>query len=314
MNWTYNNNFHRTIIFANIPLSGYYRFENVFQLRKGEINWPTLDNGFFHNEPIVLEYNSDFYRCFKSLNHIAPNSIPKEFEEPFRHFDFKKELFALLTLTGNANFFEDRKYSLNRTELGEKYFEGNFLESDLCQGINLENQNFFEKYNHSNQNLSLPIEIDSFFSNYFTLKESYLLRFRMSLMLYYNSIKIRKYSPSMSFVALISAIENLVDFEGKINAFKIENCPECGQKKYKVSRRFKDFMIKYCDNDSEDFKGYLNKTYTLRSEIAHMGDLLYNDYANTEYDYNGENKVNTLKLFVRIALFNWILKNKDEIK
>lgn len=314
MNWTFNENFHRTIIFSNIPLSGYYRFKNIFQIRKGESNWPTSNQGLFQKKPIVLEYDSNYYRHFSSLYQKSPNPKTKEIEEPFRHFDFKKELFALLTLTGNANFFENRKYNLSNKVLGEDYFIGNFIDYNLGQTINIENRNFREKYNHSNQQLSFPTNIDLFFSKYFSLQGSYLSRFRMSLMLYYNSIDIRTYSPSMSFVALISAIENLVDFEGKINEFKIEKCSSCGQDKYKVSRRFKDFMIKYCENDSKKFKGYLTKIYSQRSDIAHLGELLYNDYANTEYDFNGEDKVNTLKLFVRIALFNWIIKFSNDEK
>ena len=311
MNWTFNDNFHRNIIFCNIPLSGYYRFKSVFQIRKGESNWPNLNHGFISTEPIVFEYNSKFYRHFNYLNQDSSNQKAKEFEEPFRHFDFKKELFALLTLSGNANFFEDKKYTLNNKELGEDYFIGDFIDSDLGQAISIDNKNFIEKYNHSNQQVSFPTNIDLFFSNYFELEKNYLHRFRMSLMLYYNSIDIRTYSPSMSFVALISVIENLVDFEGEITKFKIDKCTSCGQDKFKVSRRFKDFMIKYCENDSTEFKRYLGKVYSLRSDIAHSGELLYNDYANTEYDFNGENKVNTLKLFVRIALFKWIIKISD---
>lgn len=130
-------------------------------------------------------------------------------------------------------------------------------------------------------------------------------------MLYYNAIDIRKYSPSMSYVALISAIENLIDFEKEISKTKFEKCKSCGQTKYQLGKRYKEFMMKYCGNEDPRFKKYLANAYSKRSCIAHLGKLFYNDYASTELDMNGDEEINSLKLNTRIAIYNWIILNSN---
>lgn len=309
MNWTFNESFHRSIIFSNIPLTGNYRFADVFQISRGNKTWPLNKEDISSSSPITLEYNSQYYRHFNIINPEMKNEHLIKTQEKFRHIDFKKELFALLSLVGNADFYSANNYYLSNDELGSDYFAPSFITQEEAKPIVLKDNHIFEELIHNGLSIEFPESIDSFFSNYFQLNKLYLDKFRMSLMLFYNSNKIRKYSPSMSYVALISSIENLVDFEVKIANVKFDSCKLCSQPEYKVSRRFKDFMKKYCMNQEPAFNKYLNTVYSKRSDIAHLGKLLYSDYAETEYDIHGENQLNTLKKYVRIALYNWVILN-----
>lgn len=78
---------------------------------------------------------------------------------------------------------------------------------------------------------------------------------------------------SASYIFMVSALEALIEIENK--DFKVENCKSCGQPKYKVSRKFKDFIDKYgyeVDNKTK------NEFYKIRSGIAHSGQLLGMSY------------------------------------
>lgn len=257
-----------------------------------------------YNEPIVLEYNSDFYKDYKT---ITSSQEPDELQEKFRHFDYRKELMALLSLVGSANFYKEKSYLLNNKKLGEAYFKADFSNNDLGNKLEINNKCMAQGTNFVFDLICFPDNCDQFFTNYFSLNKENISRFRMSLMLYYNSIYIREYSASMSYIALISSIENMVDFEGNSIGFKPETCSSCSQPKYKLNRRFKDFMIKYCGDDSVEFERHLGRAYAKRSSIAHLGELFYNDHAKTELDISGETKLDNLRMIVRIALYNWII-------
>lgn len=78
---------------------------------------------------------------------------------------------------------------------------------------------------------------------------------------------------SASYIFMVSALEALIEIEHR--GVKIEPCTNCGQPKYKVNKKFKDFIDKYgykIDNKTKaDF-------YELRSKITHAGQLLANSY------------------------------------
>ena len=114
----------------------------------------------------------------------------------------------------------------------------------------------------------------------------------------------------MSYVALISSIENLADYEWKLEGVKVKTCGACGAIKFESTKKFKNFVDKYFDSESTLENRLLNKLYSRRSEITHAGELLYNDFAETELDHNGINELNTMKLIVRVILINW-LRNKS---
>ena len=50
-------------------------------------------------------------------------------------------------------------------------------------------------------------------------------------------------------------------------------CEECGQQKYGVSRKFREYLLKYI-GDSPNNKRKFNNYYSLRSKIVHTGRQL----------------------------------------
>lgn len=84
-----------------------------------------------------------------------------------------------------------------------------------------------------------------------------------------KSFEIREIDLSASYLFMVSAIEALIKIEHLGES--PNNCDNCGQPIFKVSRKFKDFIDKYgyeVDNKTK------NKFYSMRSNIAHLGQLL----------------------------------------
>ncbi len=302
MNCTFNGVFHRSLIFTNIPLNGGYRYKDVFQILQSEVDLPFHRSGVQNLKPIIFEYDSSNYCYYKRLRYKQ-----LDFEESFRHLDFSKELLAHITLVFNANFFTEKSYMCTKEMLGEDYFIGEFTKGNSINGLTTDDEYILKDINFLGDEIVKPTFIDKYFDKYFNLDENAMNRYRMSLTLYHNAIDIRLISPSMSYVALISAIENLFEFEGELNGFKVKKCKTCNGDIYKSTRRFKDFMKKYYPVDSPKYNKFLNTIYTRRSKITHAGLLHYNDYADTEIDSDGSKEVSSLKTMVRVALINWIL-------
>lgn len=78
---------------------------------------------------------------------------------------------------------------------------------------------------------------------------------------------------SASFIFMVSAIEALISIEYKDHV--VENCACCGQPKYKVSKKFKDFVDKYGYEVSNKVK---NEFYSMRSSISHFGKMFVSSY------------------------------------
>lgn len=145
MNWTYNKTFNRNIIFSNIPLNGYYRFESIFQINPGEKKWHS-SKMFLDSRPIILEYNTSFYGKFENINDYAKHQKDIiETQERFRLLDHQRETLALLTLITNANFYTDNRYFLTNEELGDLHLIDSFIKKEGINEIIKNNKNFLKK-------------------------------------------------------------------------------------------------------------------------------------------------------------------------
>jgi len=81
------------------------------------------------------------------------------------------------------------------------------------------------------------------------------------------------YEYSASYIFMVSALEALIEIENQ--GVNLESCSACGQPRYKVNRKFKDFIDKYGFNVCNKIK---SEFYNLRSKISHTGQLLESSY------------------------------------
>ncbi len=129
-----------------------------------------------------------------------------------------------------------------------------------------------ESQNSQRQDVKVSELFEKFYANQNTdLSKKYI----NACMVLSKSFKLVDIDTSASYIFLVAALEALIDIE--YADFKVENCPSCGQPKYKVSAKFKKFIDKYGYPVDSKTK---NEFYGLRSKIAHSGQLL-----GMSYDY-----------------------------
>lgn len=309
MNWSIGN-IHRGMVLNNLEYTGYYRFKDIFQIRRNSVALKPFDTGTQWTEPIVLEYDSRYYREYKILREER-----KKIVEPFRHKDFRKELLALLCVITNSRFTElPHQYQIqNLSELGDYCRERKFVDADE-DTIKRNDDFIYRRVNLIGQELGIHSEVDTFLENYFSLTGKELKKYRMSLFMYYNSIHMYALSPSMTYLALVSCIENLAIYDSRLNTDKIERCAECGREKHLSTSRFSEFAYKYLDPELEVTLKMLKNIYNKRSRITHDGSLFYHDYAETEADTIGNHEIADLRTYARVILINWLLRRSDDNK
>ncbi len=309
MNIKLSEKFHRVIISSPNLLTKKYKYKNVFQLLPPNKKWYRTD--FVQiNYPLILEFNSSFQREYNYKNEVntkkkAALDLINEFDTST--FNFKKELIYLLTVFSFC-FFQDNinlgKH--NRAWYGEKYFISDFQTRNIDQVTKDEIYKCFDENKLMGYEIKFPMIIGDLLDQYFLFSGEILDVTRRAILLFYKSFEIAPYSYSMSLVSMISAIEAIIRFENS----DIENeiCKECKNIKYRITKQFNDFLIKYSgENNKRKKKKYINYLYDLRSKVVHNGFLFYTDYSFDSEDNLLDIRLENIRYFLIHCFMNWII-------
>jgi hypothetical protein len=87
-------------------------------------------------------------------------------------------------------------------------------------------------------------------------------------------------------------------------------CEKCGQLQYKVSRKYRDFLLNVIGNNPKNKKKF-NDLYSLRSKIIHTGqkfksENLWNDLINEE-DQKEFINIYEILLLAKLSIVNWLI-------
>lgn len=128
--------------------------------------------------------------------------------------------------------------------------------------------------------IKYPKNINTKFDNYFRIPINAREVYTDSVVMFVQARSIRNIQSSLSVVALTSAIENLVNFKHK--DIKIDKCDSCGQEKYKVTKKFNDFIKENTLGyySQKEIKGLIGDIYARRSLIVHKGELFQHEKGN----------------------------------
>ena len=80
---------------------------------------------------------------------------------------------------------------------------------------------------------------------------------------------VAQFDLSTSFLLLVSSIESLIHIKHVDQS--VERCGECGQERYRVVRKFKEFLDEYSYEIAPSTK---QRIYQLRSNLVHRGQFL----------------------------------------
>ncbi|KAF1042700.1 MAG: hypothetical protein GAK34_02775 [Delftia tsuruhatensis] len=282
---------------------GHYRYSDVFQIKESE-KASSITSGHY----IDIEYNETYANVIQKK--VDPQNEDAVFHEARMreraHLDLLKELIALLSIVTNQSYDLDyMKELIVRPD--DQEIIPSFSDMSSSREIPRDSSLLRLKQRPHNSWVSIDPLCDDYFKNYFKLDAEARERYNASIFLYQSMRKILLTSASMAFIGLISAIENLMDFESKKIGQKPIQCTNCNQPIYSISKRFKEFMIKFSEFDVENTNSVLNKFYSQRSSISHTGGIFEIDRLLSRFSMNDTRIFSDIEFHVRIALFNYLL-------
>lgn len=120
----------------------------------------------------------------------------------------------------------------------------------------------------------------------------------------YQSVGLWEHSQSAAFIALVSALESLVE------PVSPEPCATCKQPRYLVSQRFRSFLTEYVPG-VDTFPKERDLLYQVRSTLVHGARLLERDLHPTALSFNLRFRRDVqlheiLERITTIALHNWL--------
>lgn len=323
------------------PLRTAYQYRDVFILQ------PIVRDGvpkcpYARHYPAFLDFYIDTDVTKTEIELMAPS------------LDRVKEICTLLTALSNFEFFtystsdfawgavapscsfdemttEEtifwNKQARNSVWMVPSYTYEEFASDRLISSIALESPNkrmicdsnprYFhdEPDEYGKSGIILPENITCALDTYYGLDLNSRKSVFAAMTLISNGINLGVQYQSLGFISYISAIETLVSLEYK--KVKVEHCKECGQPRYKVSKKFLDLLAKYVSS-TEKSQSKFKKMYNLRSKIAHTGELFISD---VEFNLLKRDEMDgewfrylEVQQLARLCVFRWLLMNNIDVK
>lgn len=265
-----------------------YRHESVFQLIPSDRETPK-DIEY----PAVVELNLEF-----------SNPLHANDDKDNKGIIFCRELLAIIALITRSQVTFDEIELVDITEFTE-------YKDDMSQfrsAYQLDDDwGFHNSMLFNDDTIHIPGSIERFCLSYFSQPDEDRLRHHMSLTLFNNADRIWMNAPSLSFVGMISAVENLADLTSSKKGIKPERCKSCGQLKHSSTKKFVGFMNQYSDEKITNCSEKLIKQYySKRSKIVHVASLMKLDYDRVGYLSDEYNELADLKRNIRVVLYNYI--------
>ena len=293
--------FYKSIIKSGPMNVGFYRFKDAFQIipSKHREDSDVFGRGY---------YELEFSDAFQILGQSENSSLSKEAYARRAHLDHLKELIALIYIA--TNYFCELHYdrSIQILPSGQEVIDGLSSVKNLLP-IRKVSGRVACRQNSNTSFLEIDSQADVYFENYFKLDDVARKRYNTSIFLYQAMRRVMSESTSMAIVGLISAVENIMDYEALRNNEIFEVCSKCSVKSYSLTRRFREFMLMYSDVEPGNAKKLLNSYYERRSKIAHAGVLLDMDVVLSEFSMRQHREIySEIESLVRMALYNYLLK------
>jgi len=322
--WEYK----KVLVMSDVPVKGMHRFKDLFQILPADLKAPTPPVVLAHH-PCVIEFRFQIDETPRQtfdgddLSQWVINNDDSQ--------KVLKDILLVLNLFSRNrifNYFPSQSWftpmgkgKIEDAQWGQEgyWYDGfeskisTFTEVDAVSIELLEANKYFNQYGRIiGKGFDLPDNIDALLTQYFKLPDSKKQVFLSACSLFNQGRKLWSEHPSLSFTALVSSLETLIEVDFKKT--KVARCKECGEKKYTLTEKFRDFFGKY-GSPSPEFREYATKIYKQRSKILHTGKLFlgevqpirFGSWAGIDDDQFRRNVVTTC----RICMINWLLKQNN---
>lgn len=341
--------YHKTVIFTKVPLNGYFKFKDEFQIYP--VSSSDLNSKKYQHYPIYLEFaiNEDDLITPKSQLTDIEDVISKEQITATATIQSKQDkILQLLNLFSTHIFFRYRKNegswvlplesdgdndqleSYKGSKFYFSYFDASHLDLKIDKLTILSNEyshvdvvSFHEYYQidpnydyDRRKPITLPDNILIGLDAYYNLEKKERSLFDAAIK--YSVLCMESLSSGVTLGVLsgFTAIETVMNFY--YSDYKPEICVECGQPKYKIAKRYTDFLLKFIGN-GEGFKKQFSNLYSLRSKIVHTGfsfasEQFWNELEDVEQDRETVT-ILQITMLSKLSIINYlILTHVDRVE
>ncbi len=314
---SYETRIGRDVLFSSIPLYGYFRYKDIFQIIPAPSQAPKPESIADGPHPMLLEFK------YKGSNN--------DWIDIYRRKKNSYEIALLLNLLLNANI-SNREYRVikqwvrcdgepvSRLCTNEYVFEDfedvvdDFSDVSELKEIKLiDLKEYYGQGQDISEGLKGPTIINEILDRIFSLERGNYNQLITACKFLSLSNKLWDSSQSMAYIAAICAIESIPK-----KSDDLVSCPECGKPIDGPTKQFIDFVEKYGPKLSET-KKVIKELYRIRSKIVHQGFLFERDsepwafWGSPKQIEEEFNKGIALRLIVQIAIIRWLIsifKNK----
>jgi len=308
----------KNIIFTKTPLTGKFKYEDVFQVYPLNLdNAPNSKNT--DHFPVIIEFWYDSEEL-PNVEEFNPKNVNNWIAETTAQTNRLIELTNLLSSITNYQFFfyrkpetywsvplpEEKPENINDIssswsaslyyypEIGDDLKIEGFSEPDFKEILLIPQKRYYwyNPVEGKDKEIEFPALITNILEQYFSINGNKKRVVLSSIYQICNGLELFYRMKSLSFFSFVSGIETLVNYEFKDE--KVEyicsdcktlksserSCKKCGNPIWGVAAKYRDFLYKYVSDEPNAKKMY-NKIYTIRSKITH-----------TDYLMNGENFMN----------------------
>lgn len=301
----------RMMILSEVPISGYFRYLNEFQILPPPSDAPKPKHSLgLPPHPILLEFSFD-----KSLNEAINN---------YRIMKKAYELSSLLNLFLNRRVWmrdwtlrkgwvycdEERVTKLCTLLYGYKFSKrdkyADFKETKDYKSIpSVSPSDYFHPASSylRGSGLNVSSNLPELFDKAFRLHKTKHKKVLNVAKLFSIASKLWDVSETAAYLATVNTLESVITPSSK------EKCKTCHKQLEGPTQPFKKFMNKYTSaSDDELIKKVKEKIYKTRSKIAHNGILLGEDrhpYWFQPFEDRHKVEGHILRCLVREAIINW---------
>lgn len=329
--------FHSQVIFTKVPLGGSFKVEGEFQVYPLPIPDVPRKEGIKHF-PCIIEYCIRDEDKKKIKNEPELSSLDDLSSLSATTYTKLDKLLMLLTALSNNLFFryEDMGGVWGMPILDEDLTKLNTATSSWClqmfhfpdhtpktiisgftnfdgPEIRTVPHQYFYSYEPNfdvdwTKNIILPTTLQSALQAYFSLDSATRTVVDFAMSYTASAVKLRSSQRTLSLLASFTGMETMVNLEFK--DAEPERCSDCGQLKYSIARKFREYLLKYI-GDSPANKKKFNAYYKLRSRIVHTGqqlktEMLWPDIPNEEQHEERLLRYEILQLG-KLAIANWLI-------
>lgn len=330
--------FQRTVIFTKTILEGSFKYKDLLQVFPAELNGMPYSKMQEHF-PVILEYwvdENDTIVAEKDWGDFVYS-----FTETATILSKQDMILSLLTTCTNHRFFRYTDLTgswgmpILKDDPGEEanswaskwywpqfFFPGlpeqlrisDFTELTIEPVKKINNKLYYVANPNidfdKDKSITFPELLEETLDAYFSLSPDAKRIIDVAVSYSVSAIELRLQKKTLSLLASFTSLETMVNLEFKNMA--PEKCSACGQAKYSIAKKFREFLLKYVATANSNKKKY-NDYYTLRSKIVHAGQQVKNEklFSGLTDDEQHKEFITQIEIIQmgKMAIIHWLLIN-----